>query len=142
MRTTALVATLAALAVPAGALAAKPPHPATPAPKAATHHVPIVMYVIRGKVTAYTAPTADAAGSVSLTVTGANRHAKALKGLQTPLTFVLDAKTKIVLHRGAAVAVGDRAVVKLRGPKKLDTATLQAGPLRRLIDQGPPGATR
>ena len=135
MRKTALVAILAALAVPAGAIAAKPPHPAKPAQAT---HVQKVTYVVRGTVTAYTAATADAAGSVSLTVTGSNRHAKALKALDQPLAFVLDAKTRIVLHKGAAVAVGDRVLLVVRAPKNLDAATLQAGPVRKLVDQGPP----
>ena len=150
MQTRALVAAAVALALPAGALAATPPHQGKPAKAehaakaehgAKAKHVPTVMYVVRGTVAAYTAATDTASGSVTVTVTGANHHGKALKDATQPVVFVLGATTRIVLHKGADVAVGDRVVVKVRAAKAFDATAFAATAARQLVDQGPPSTS-
>ena len=127
-----LLPILAAIAViaPTSALAGKPPHPT----QAKNTTPPKVLYVLRGALSHYTAATATALGSITIDVASANRHGKELK--KQTLTFPLDAKTRIVLHDAAPIADGDRGVVKLRGPKKLDLTALQAVTLRQVIDHG------
>jgi hypothetical protein len=135
MKKIALLA-VAALVLPAAALADKPAKPEHP------EHgkgAPKVTYVLKGTLTAYTAPSGTITGSVSLLVKGGNHHAKLLKS-QT-LTFTLDSTTKVVQHDGS-VTLGDRGVVKVRAPKKLAKATdfaaqLQAVTARQVVDQGP-----
>lgn len=139
-----------ALALPGLALAAKPPVPGAAQKKTqetkkarAAHsgHVknPKVLYVLKGTLAAYTAADGTTGGSVSILVKHANHHGAVLK-TQT-LTFAVSAKTKIVQHDGAPVAVDDMGVVKVRGPKKVaagdDLATvLQAITARQVIDRG------
>ncbi len=145
MRMIALLAALA-LAVPAAALATKPPSPGKPdsASKPAgalkSKAAPQVRYVLHGTLTAYTAASGAADGSVSVYVKGSNHHAKSLQ--KQTLTFVVTATTKVVAE-GGTVTIGDRGVVKVRGPKSLakstDLATqLQAIAARQVIDQGQP----
>jgi hypothetical protein len=128
-----------ALAVPSLALAAKPPAPGN-SQNSHGKAAPKVMYVLRGTITAYTAASGTTNGSVSLLVNSANHHGATLKS-QT-LTFPISSSTKVVLHDGAAVAVNDKGVVKVRGPKNLaptdNLATvLQALTAFQVIDQGP-----
>jgi hypothetical protein len=143
MRTIALLAALA-LAVPAAALADKPTSPGKPdtAPNKgkSAEHAPKVMYVLRGTLTAYAAPTASTDGTVSVLVKGANHHGTTLKGMT--LKFAVTSTTKVVAD-GGAVTPGDRGLVKVRGPKKAtagsDLATmLQAIAARQVVDQGQP----
>jgi hypothetical protein len=133
-----LVSVVVALAVPGLALAAKPPAPG----KAKDSHgkAPQVMYVFKGTLSAYTAASGTTGGSVSILVTAANHHGAALK-TQT-LTFPVSATTKIVTHDGAALALNDKGVVKLRGPKRIAptdslATVLQALTALQVVDQGP-----
>ena len=100
------------------------------------------MYVLRGTLTAYTAADAANSGSVSILVSSANRHGASLK-TQT-LTFALSAKTKIATPGGAALAVNDKGVVKVRGPQRVAATdslatVLQAITAFQVVDQGPAG---
>ena len=124
-----LVAVVAALAVPALALAAKPPAPQTHA-KAA----PQVMYILKGKLTAFTAVSGTTNGTVSIQVAGSNRHGATLK-TQT-LQFTVSPTTKIA----GTVTLNDNGIVKVRGPKNLQAGqvlatVLQANTAWQLIDQ-------
>jgi hypothetical protein len=131
MRKLLLLAAVVSVAVPATALAAKPPHP-TQAKNLS--HAPQVLYVLSGKLTAYTAANGSTNGSVSITVSAANHSRAALKGMT--LSFPVSAATKIVLHKGAAIAANDRGMVKVRGAKTLDATVLQAAVAKQVIDQG------
>jgi hypothetical protein len=119
----------------------------TPAAAMASHgnkggkSAPKVMYVLRGKLSAYTPYNAgtQTAGSITIAVSGANYHGKALKGQS--LTFPVGANTKISLENGvAAIADGDRGIVKVKAAKKIAAAdlaaTLQATTARQIVDQG------
>lgn len=134
MRRLAAVSLLA-LALPAVALATKPPTPGHQG-KAA----PQVLYILKGTLTAYTAANGASNGSVSLLVKSANRHGTALNG-QT-LTFPVTPTTKIVTGNGTAVTVSHKGLIQIRGPKKIPSTTnlataLQALTARQVIDQGP-----
>jgi hypothetical protein len=128
---------IAALVVPSIALAAKPPSPGKSA--AATSKAPQVTYILRGKLTAYTAASGATAGSVSILVSGSNHHGSALK--TKTLTFATSAAgTKVTMHAGA-VTVSDNAIVKVRGAKSFPAGTdlateLQKVSARQVIDQG------
>ena len=129
----ALILVIAALALPSVALAAKPAH-------VGGKGAPKVMYVLKGKLSAYTAynATTSTNGSITIMVGSANYHGKALKG-QT-LTFAVDSKTAVVLNNGAAIKDGDNGIVKIRALKKIApadlAATLQASPAKQIVDQG------
>lgn len=126
-----------ALAIPAVALAAKPPAPGNS--QASHGKAPQVMYVLKGTLTAFTAANGTTNGSVSVLVKSANHHGASLTG-QT-LTFAVSSATKVVTGDAAAVTVNDNGVVKVRGPKKIaatdNLATvLQALTAKQVIDQG------
>ena len=150
MRHVVVVAALALAGVPAGALAAKPAHPATPASTnangkantttttttTATTTVSTkgqsakVMFVLRGKVTSYTA------GSLLGITLRSSNHERSTLTSGTALTLTLDAKTKVVLHKGAAVATGDMAVVKIRAAKNASSSTLSSTAAAQVVDRG------
>jgi hypothetical protein len=122
-----------ALALPAVGLAAKPPAPGN---AAQTHGkaAPQVLYVLKGKLTAYTAVNGTTNGTVSIQVTAANRHGAALK-TQT-LQFAVSPATKIA----GTVTVNDKGIVKVRGPKNLQAGqtlatVLQANTAWQIVDQ-------
>jgi hypothetical protein len=125
-----LLLVIAALALPSVALAAKP---ANVGGKGA----PKVMYVLKGKLSAYTAYNAATStnGSITIMVSSANYHGKALKG-QT-LTFAVGAKTSV---NRSAIKDGDSGIVKVKAPKKIAAAdlatTLQSMPANQVVDQG------
>jgi len=139
------VAALALAGVPAGALAAKPAHPVTPASTNANSNTNTttttttagtkgdsakVMFVLRGKVTSYTA------GSLLGITLKSSNHERSTLTSGTALTLTLDAKTKVVLHDGAAVAMGDMAVVKIRAAKNASSSTVSSTVAAQVVDQG------
>ena len=137
----ALILVLAALVVPSAAIAATPAVHGKSAPK--------VLYVLKGKLSAYTAytpatsTTAAVNGSITIMVSSANYHGKGLKG-QT-LTFAVDGKTKITLQSGVTkITDGDKGIVKIRAAKRVAAAdlatTLQAAMARQVIDQVKPAS--
>jgi hypothetical protein len=149
MRKTLLIATAMALvAVPGGALAAKPVHPATPANGNANSHANgssttgsssnagsnaqgvKVMFVIRGTLGAYAAASGTTKGSIVITVKSSNQQSSSLKGLA--LTFPVSSTSKVV----GTVKSGDDGIVKVRAAKSSSAATLQTLTAFQLIDQG------
>lgn len=136
MKKTILLLAVAALAVPAGALAGKPsPKPGHTGGKGQ----PQVLYILKGTLSTYTAASSSGNGSITISVSAANRHGQALKGQS--LTLPVSTQTKIVLHSGATtIADGDRGIVKVRAPKKVTAgdlpATLEAATAGQVVDQG------
>lgn len=143
MRHTAAIAALALAGVPAGALAAKPSHPVTPAngnansnangttTTSSTHGSSVtVLFVLRGTVTSYTAGS-----SLGLKLNSSN-HERSTLTSGMALTLKLDSNTKVVLHDGAAVANGDMVVVKIRAAKNASTSTLSSIAAAQVVDQG------
>lgn len=129
---------IAALLIPSAALAKG--KPSKPAP--GTHGKAQVLYVLKGTLSAYSAYSSPNNGSITIVVSRANYHGKALKG-QT-LTFPLAAKSRITFVNGvSAITDGDRGLVKVRAPKRIAAAdlaaTLQAIPARQVVDQGASG---
>jgi hypothetical protein len=121
----------------------------TPAAAIAGHgkggkSAPKVMYVLHGKLSAYV-PYNDSIygptpGSITIDITHANHHGKALETMT--LTFPVGPTTKISLGSGVtAIADGDRGIVKIKAPKRIApadlAATLQAATARQIVDQGP-----
>jgi len=134
-----LVLAALALAVPSLALAAKPPSPGNP-PGAHGKSAPMVMYVLKGQLTAFTAASGAINGKVTILVKHANHHGASLVNMS--LTFPVSSATKIVVRGGGVLAVLDKGIVKVRGPKNLaagqNLATvLQALTAFQVIDQGP-----
>jgi hypothetical protein len=138
----ALIIGLALAVVPAGAFAAKPSHPVTPASTNAntTQGKPAtakVQFVLHGSLSAYTAVNGTTNGTISILVKSSNRGPSTLKG--TTLTFIVTPGTKIVLHQGKAIApTGDTGIVKFRAAKNNATWTGLSG--MQVIDQGAPAA--
>ena len=123
----ALIAGLALAGVPAGAFAAKPSHPPTPAGTNATttpagkSGTANVQFVLHGSLSAYTAANGATNGTVSLMIKGSNHDSNTLKGMT--LVFVVTSDTKIVLHDGKAIANGDTGILKVRAAKSTSTWT-------------------
>lgn len=129
-----IAAAVVALVIPSLAVAAG--KPTNPGKSDAAHSKakPKVMYVLKGKVSAFTAAGASN-GSITLDVSGANRHAGLLKGQS--VTVAVATTTKIAPKTG--VTVGDNAVVKVRLAKSTPAAdlvaTLAATPSFQIVDQ-------
>jgi hypothetical protein len=87
---------------------------------------PMVMYVLKGTLSNYTAATSDTVdGSISITVTHSNFHSS-LKG-QT-LTFATTMKTRVNFPNGATtITDGAKGVLKFKAPlHRKGNATLAA----------------
>ncbi len=143
-----LIATLViALAIPSAALASKPsPPPGKSGDPHGKAQPKMVLYVLKGTLSAYTAATSGGNGSVTITITKANHYGSLLSANTPAVTFAnVTMKTKVVLN--GTFASGDLGVVKVRAPKTFAgattqtvTAALQAQPsLFQIIDQGQPG---
>ena len=100
---------------------------------------PKVMFVLRGTfstaaITASATTITPTATTISITVRSSNFERFTLKGQL--LTFLLDSTSKIVLHHGSPIADGDRGIVKVEAQKNASVATLEAGKVFQVIDQG------
>src|SRR5438093_4387431 len=145
MRKLILVVALA-LVVPAAALATEPSHPSHPATPASSHAsttattalasqpTPTVMWVLRGTLSKYTAATATANGSISITVKSSNFDSTTLKTMT--LTFATNSKTTVVLHEGKPIVNNDNGIVKVRAAKGSSATALQTKTAFEVIDQG------
>lgn len=113
----AIVFLAVALALPTGVALAK----GSPGTHGKSN--PMVMYVLKGTLSDYTAATSDTVGgSISITVTHSNFHS-ALKG-QT-LTFATTMKTKVNFRHGATqITDGAKGILKFKAPlhRKGDTS--------------------
>lgn len=139
-----LILLIAALALPAAALAKGPnPHSTSTNGKAK------VMYILRGTLSGYSAYAAgppSVNGTITIQVVSSNRHGRTLKGSsEGPL--VVGAKTRIKLKHGlTTITDGDRGIVKIRAARvsfkdpnlASDLASaLGAGTVVQVIDRGP-----
>jgi hypothetical protein len=115
----AIVLVGVALAIPTGVAFAKPPatHPSH------SHAAPKVMYVLKGKLSAYTAATATTDGSISIAVSHSNFHAHTLVG-QT-VTFSTTMSTKAP----SAISDGAKGVLKFKAPLRMPAGTVMASVL-------------
>jgi len=160
MRRTALIAALLLVGVPGAALAAKPPHPATPANSHANSNAnptsttgtssnanptsttgassnanakgqsAKVMFVLRGQLGTYKPANGSTNGSIAITVSGANHESAALNKMT--LTFAVSSTTKIV----GTPTSGHSGIVKVRAAKNASAATLQTLTAFQVTDQG------
>lgn len=134
-----LVFAIAALLIPSAALAkGKPP---VTGPGTHGKSAPKVLYVLKGTLSGYSAYDSSTStnGSVTIVVSHANYHGKALKG-QT-LTFPVDSKTKVTLENGATtVTDNDKGLITVRAPKRIAaadlTTTLQTYSAKHIVDKG------
>lgn len=126
MRTKIILAVLAAaaLAAPAGSLAAKGGNGKGGKKKAT--------YEMHGTLSAYTAPVGTTPGSITILVSKTNKAGRPFVG-QT-LVFVLDATTKIQ-PAGALIADGDLGAVQVKGAPNLDATGLQAVVPKQVVDE-------
>lgn len=140
MRKMLMLAAVIAIAVPAAAAAGPPTTPNPNKPASPGKAAPKVMYVLRGTLSGYTAANGTTAGSITITVSGANHHGSSLKG--QPLTLPVSSSTKIVLDADGQITDGERGVVKVRAAKRLAAdqlvAALQTAASWQVIDQSDP----
>lgn len=111
-----------ALAVPAGVALAKAPATHTNH----SHAAPKVMYVLKGTLSGYVAPTSPTSdGQIWITVTHSNFHARALKNATQPVgPFAVSTKTRITFPNGATqISDGAKGVLKFRAPLRFATGT-------------------
>ena len=110
MRKGLVVLAILALAVPGVALAQGPSTHSKAAPK--------VMYVLKGTFSNFVAASPTADGSISITVSHANRHGKELTKLAgDTLVFTIAANTRITFGNGTTtLADGAKGMVKFRAP--------------------------
>jgi hypothetical protein len=136
MKTILTLVSVAALTVPAAALAGKPaPKPHGPN---GGKGQPKVLYILKGTLSAYGAASSSGNGTITIAVTHSNWHGRALKG--TSLTVPVSAQTRITLHSGVTtITDNDRGILKVRAARKVAAAdlvaTLQAAMARQIIDQ-------
>ena len=116
-RTLTLALVVLALAIPTGVALAKG-QPATPGKSA-----PKVTYILKGTLSNFAAASTTANGSVTISVTHSNYHARALVGQQ--LTFAVSLKTPTTLM-GGTILDGARGTVKFRAPLRVSNKTLMA----------------
>ena len=105
-----------ALTIPTGVAFAKQPGTHTNH----SHAAPKVMYVLKGKLSRYTAATTTADGSISIAVSHSNFHARALKG-QT-VTFSTTMNTKAP----STISDGTKGVLKFKAPLRMPAGTVMA----------------
>ena len=114
----AILFAVAALALPSVALAA-PPSTHTNHSKAA----PKVMYVLKGTISAYNAPTsATQDGSITILVNHSNYHGRVLKN--TSFTFPVSMNTRFTYQNGTTAATISgtstaNGMVKFKAPFKV-----------------------
>lgn len=76
---------------------------------------PQVMYVLKGTFSNFTAATATADGSVSITVTHSNYHWRALN--RDTMDFTVASNTRITFANGTtALADGAKGMIKFKAP--------------------------
>jgi len=105
-----------------------------------------VKYVLKGTLSAYAAydSASSTNGSITIDVKRANRHGRALKGMQLVFDGMVTSSTKISLGDGVtAIVDNDRGLVTVRAPREPRSmsgddlaAILTALPVRHVIDQG------
>jgi hypothetical protein len=111
-----IVLFVAAVALPTSVALAKPAQTGTHGKSN-----PMVMYVLKGMLTSYTAATADQEGSITIDVRHSNFHSS-LKGQS--LTFATTMKTRITFPNGATTLTAPvKGVLKFKAPlhRKGDT---------------------
>jgi hypothetical protein len=132
-----------ALLVPSAALAKGNPNKGTHT----SHGKAKVQYVLKGTLSGYSAYDSSTStnGNITIQVSHANRHGRALKDMSLTFTGQVVSNTKIKLPDGATViADNDLGIVKVRAPKEPKSmsgadlaAILMALPVRQVVDQGP-----
>ena len=135
---------IAALLIPGVALAKGPKPGKGPG---SNHGKAKVLYVLKGTLSAYSPydSTTPANGSITIDVSRANRHGRALKGMQLVFTGQIASGTRISLGDGVtAIADNDNGLVKVRAPREPRTmsgsdlaAILTTLAVRQVVDQGP-----
>src|SRR4029077_3903592 len=86
-------------------------------PVAGTHGKsnPMVMYVLKGTLSSYTAATSTVPGSISITVNHSNFHGRARKGQTLPFSTTMT--TKVTMVNGATqITDGAKGVLKFKAP--------------------------
>jgi hypothetical protein len=135
---------IAALLIPGAALAKGPKPGKVPG---GNNGKAKVLYVLKGKLSGYTAYDSSTStnGNVTIDVSRANRHGRALKGMQLIFTGEITSGTRITLRDGVSViADTDRGLVKVRAPREPKSmsgtdlaAILTTLAVRQVVDQGP-----
>ena len=135
---------IVALLIPGVALAKGPKPGKGPG---SNHGKATVLYVLKGKLSGYSAydSTSSTNGSITIEVAHANRHGRALKGMQLAFTGQIASGTRITLRDGVtAIADNDRGLVKVRAPRESRSmsgsdlaAMLTTLAVRQVVDQGP-----
>jgi hypothetical protein len=99
------------------------------------------LFLFRGKLTAV------GASSVTVDVSGGNKHALRLMiGQPAGQTFAFDSDTIVLLWQGkvptmitaAQLKLGDRIVVRIRADKGSTLAEVEATPAARIAEREPP----
>jgi hypothetical protein len=82
---------------------------------------PKVQYILKGTLSAYTAASDSATGSITIDVKHSNYHGRALK--DQSLTFTLTTKSRVTFMRGShanhQIVDGTKGYMTVRAPKKI-----------------------
>lgn len=135
---------IAALLIPSAALAKGPKPGEGPG---GNNGKAKVLYVLKGKLSGYSAYDSSTStnGSITIDVTRANRHGRALKGMQLVFAGQVTSRTRITLGDGvSAIVDNDRGLVKVRAPREPKSmsgtdlaAILTTLAVRQVADRGP-----
>ncbi|HEU5476919.1 MAG TPA: hypothetical protein VFU64_03710 [Gaiellaceae bacterium] len=118
MKKLIFLAAVVALAIPTSVAFAKSPH----ANQTRGKSNPMVMYVLKGTLSDFTAATSGSDGTISITVNHSNRHGRVLKGQTIP--FSVAQNTRITFRNGTTTIAPDaKGMLKFRAPlmRKGDT---------------------
>jgi hypothetical protein len=106
-----------------------------------------VLYVLKGTLSGYSQYDSSSSqnGSITIDVSRANRHGRALKGMSLTFQGEITANTRISLSDGVTVvADNDHGLVKVRAPREPRNmsgsdlaAMLTTSAVRQVVDQGP-----
>jgi hypothetical protein len=83
---------------------------------------PMVMYVLKGTLSSYTAATPTTGGSISITVSHSNYHGRLLKNQTLPFQTTMN--TRVTFTKGApTITDGAKGVLKFKAPLMRKGAT-------------------
>ena len=135
---------IAALLIPGAALAKGPKPGKGPG---GNNGKAKVLYVLKGTLSGYSPYDSSTStnGSITIDVTRANRHGRALKGTQLVFQDEITSGTRISLGDGvSAIVDNDKGLVKVRAPREPTSmsgsdlaAILTTLAVRQVVDQGP-----
>lgn len=91
------------------------------------------MYLLKGNLSAFVAPTSTVNGAVTIAVTGGNNAGRAYAG--TTLTFTLSSATQVEYDLDGVITDGEAGHVQIRAAAGATATQLQAVTPKQVVDE-------